>query len=100
MQKPLAIRPTKEIEEKLEKLIRIEKIEKSTLIRKILNKGIDEELKKCAIELFENRKISLAKAADLANVSLREMMDLIREKGISLHITSEDIQEDFKAAMK
>jgi predicted HTH domain antitoxin len=100
MQKPLSIRPTREIEEKLEKLIKIEKIEKSALIRKILNMGIDEDLKKCAIELFRNKKVSLAKAAEIADISVREMIDLIREEGVSLHITAEDIKEDYEAVMK
>ncbi len=100
MQKPLSIRLTEEIERKLKKLIEIEKLEKSTLMRKILNSGIDEELRKCSLELFKDRKVSLAKAAEIAGVSIREMMDLIREKGVSLHITAEDIRNDFEAAMK
>ncbi len=58
------------------------------------------QLKKCAIELFENKKVSLAKAAEIANVSIREMMDLMKGRGISLHITVDDIQEDFEATMK
>jgi len=69
-------------------------------MRKILNSGIDEELRKCSLELFKDRKVSLAKAAEIAGVSIREMMDLIREKGVSLHITAEDIRNDFEAAMK
>ena len=100
MRKPLTIRPTEEIEKKLEKLIDIEKIEKPALIRKILNKGLDEELKKCAFELFQDRKVSLAKAAEIADISIREMMDLVKEKGGSLHITVEDIIEDFEAAVE
>jgi predicted HTH domain antitoxin len=100
MQNPLSIRPTEEMEKKLEKLIEIEKIEKSTLIRKILTNGIDEELKKCVLQLFKDKKVSLAKAAEIAGISIREMIDLIKEQGESLHITVEDIQEDFEAAMK
>jgi len=75
-------------------------VEKSALIRKILTTGIDEELKKCVLALFKDNKVSLARAAEIAHVSIREMMDVIREKGIPLHITAEDIQEDFDAAMK
>ncbi|MBA7541922.1 hypothetical protein ES705_34238 [subsurface metagenome] len=100
MQKIISIRPTEEIERKLERLIGIEKTERSALIRRILDIGIDEELKKHALELFRDKKVSLAKAAEIANISVREMMDLIKEKGVSLHITIEDIREDFEAAMK
>ncbi|KYK31227.1 MAG: hypothetical protein AYK19_04090 [Theionarchaea archaeon DG-70-1] len=100
MQSPISIRPSKEIEKKLEKLIDLEKTERSTLIRRVLAIGIDEELKKCALQLFKDKKVSLAKAAEIADISIREMMDLIKDKGISLHITIEDIQEDFEAAMR
>jgi predicted HTH domain antitoxin len=100
MQKPISIRPTDEIEKKLEKLMKIEKTERSTLIRKVLTTGIDEELKKHALALFRDKKISLAKAAEIADISVREMMDLVKEKDIPLHITAEDIREDFEAAMK
>jgi predicted HTH domain antitoxin len=51
-------------------------------------------------ELYKNKKVSLAKAAEIADVSVREMMDLIKERGIALHITTEDIREDFEAAME
>lgn len=40
----------------------LEKTEKSTLIRKILAIGIDEELKKYALESFKDKRVSLAKA--------------------------------------
>ncbi|MDI6885416.1 MAG: UPF0175 family protein [archaeon] len=42
----------------------------------------------------------MAKAAEIADLSVREMMDLIKEKGIPLHISIEDVREDFEAAMK
>lgn len=70
------------------------------MIRRILDTGINEELKKRALGLFRDKKVSLAKAAEIADISVREMMDLIKEKGISLHISIEDIREDFEAAMK
>ena len=70
------------------------------IIRRILDIGIEEDLKKHALELFRDKKVSLAKAAEIADISVREMMDLIKEKGISLHITIEDVREDFEAATR
>jgi len=100
MQKVISVRPTEEMERKIERLIRIEKTERSALIRRILDTGIKEELKKHALVLFRDKKVSLAKAAEIADVSVREMMDLIKEKKISLHISVDEIREDFEAAMK
>ena len=100
MRETISIRPTEEIERKLEKLMDLEKTEKSNLIRKILIAGIDKELKTHALTLYRDKKVSFAKAAEIAEISIREMMDLEREEGFSLHITIEDIKEDFEAAMK
>ncbi len=81
-------------------LISIEQMGKSALIRRILDRGLNEELKRYALELFRDKRVSLAKAAEIAGISVRAMMDLIKEKDIPLHITLEDIREDFEAAMK
>jgi len=99
MQKIISIRPTEEMAKKLEMLISIEQMGKSALIRRILDRGLNEELKRYALELFRDKRVSLAKAAEIAGISVREMMDLIKEKDIPLHITLEDIREDFEAAI-
>lgn len=78
----MSIRPTEEMERKLEKLMNLEKTERSTLIRKILTTGIDKELKTHAVALFRDKKVSLAKAAEIAEISIREMMDVVKEEGL------------------
>nr|QNO42243.1 hypothetical protein MKPHGJHB_00021 [Methanosarcinales archaeon ANME-2c ERB4]QNO43291.1 hypothetical protein BKKEKDFB_00003 [Methanosarcinales archaeon ANME-2c ERB4]QNO45484.1 hypothetical protein MJLNBAKA_00003 [Methanosarcinales archaeon ANME-2c ERB4]QNO45653.1 hypothetical protein JMABOEBK_00050 [Methanosarcinales archaeon ANME-2c ERB4] len=99
MQKTISIRPTEKIERKLDWLVSIENIGKSAVIRKILETGINEELKNRALELYRDNKVSLAKAAEIADISVREMMDLVKKKDISLHIEIEEIREDFEAAI-
>ena len=98
MQEVISIRPTEEIEEKIEKLAKLEHMEKSTLVRKLLLKGADEELKKQALEMFRENKVSAGRAAEIAGISIYEMLDLIKQKGFALHITKQDIEEDFKYA--
>ena len=100
MHRTISIRPTDELMKKLEKLGMIEQRERSVLLRRILMTGLEEDLKKHALALYRERKVSLAKAAELADISVREMMDLIKEKGLSLHITGEDLREDFEAALR
>ena len=46
------------------------------------------------------KKVSLAKAADIAGISIREMLDILNEKGIPLHISQKSIMKDFEAAMQ
>ena len=75
-------------------------MEKSTLVRKLLDIGIKEELKEYALDMFIKRKVSLGKAAEIAGVSIREMLEIIKERDLKLHVSTNDIKSDFEAAMK
>jgi len=79
MGKIISIRPTEEMARKLERLISIEQMGKSALLRRVLDRGLNEELKRYAVELFRDKRVSLAKAAEIAGISVREMMDFKRE---------------------
>jgi predicted HTH domain antitoxin len=96
----ISIRPTQEIEEKIEELSRIKRMEKSALVRNLLEVGIKEELKEHALDMFIKRRISLGKAAEIAGISFREMLEMIKERDVPLHISARDIKSDFEAAMK
>jgi predicted HTH domain antitoxin len=42
------------------------------------------------------KKVSLAKAAEIAGISIREMLDILNEKCIPLHISQKSIMKDFE----
>ena len=96
----ISVRHTSDIERKIKKLMEFEGADKSSIIRRALERGLNEELKKLALNLYLERKISLAKAAEIAEVSIRDMVELIKERGISLNLTVEDLRKDFEEAMK
>jgi len=50
--------------------------------------------------LYREGKVTLWRAAGMANLSLREMMELAAEKGIEMHYTVKDLEEDINAALK
>ncbi|RLG25290.1 hypothetical protein DRN85_06145 [Methanosarcinales archaeon] len=96
----ISIQPTEDMYSKIEQLSKARYMDKSTLIRKLINIGIEHELKDYAIDLFRNKKISLGKAAEISGISIREMLDLLKEKDIQLNISTWDIQKDFDAATR
>ena len=96
----ISVRSTSDLERKIRKLMEFEKSDKSSIIRKALEKGVNEELKRLALNLYIERKVSLAKAAEIAEISTRDLLKLIKERGLSLNITVEDLRKDFKEAMK
>lgn len=46
-----------------------------------------------AVHRYQTEELSLAKAADLAGVSWAQMRDVLREKGVSLKLGPETIEE-------
>ncbi len=61
---------------------------------------ITATLKEVAVAHYMERKISLAKAASMAGISLTEMKEFLLEKGIIPRIGVEDVrelEEDYEA---
>lgn len=51
-----------------------------------------------AIMQYKERKISIGRAAEIANLSISETMDLFAELGIKSNVTYEDYLEGLKYA--
>ncbi|MCS4540894.1 MAG: UPF0175 family protein [Euryarchaeota archaeon] len=96
----VAMRISKDLWRELEKITEIEALSKSDALRKMLEKGIKEWKKDLALQLLQQGKITLWKAAKMAEVTIWDMLDLTEKKGISLPIKAKDIIEDIKAGLK
>jgi len=53
-----------------------------------------------ATELYREGKVSLGKAAEIAEVSKWEMMEVLASKGIPLQYDEEDLKEDVETLEK
>lgn len=72
------------------------KADTSEVLRKVIEKGLgDFELEK-ALTLLREGKITRAKAAELAGVSIYEIIDFAAEKGIPFFYTKKDLEEDLR----
>lgn len=99
--KPLGVRVPEEIERHLKEFMELEGVNKSTAVRKILKRGISEWRKGRALELLGQGKITFARAAELAGVSLWEMSELVRDRKIEwVHLSPEEIEREFELAKK
>lgn len=83
----------KEIEEE-------EQSDRATTIRKLLIRAIKEWKMEHALKLYHEGKVTLWRAARLAEVSLREMMEKAAQKGIEFKYTGKDLEEDIQAALR
>lgn len=83
---------------KIERLSKIRYMDTPSLVRKLIDIGIEHELKDYAIGLFRDKKVSLGKAVEISGISKRAMLELLKERDITLNISTRDIQKDFNAA--
>lgn len=82
VQKTISTRVPKKIEEELELVGKVEKVDRSTAVRKILEIGLKKWKIERALDLLKKEKITFNKAAELAGISVWELADLLKERKI------------------
>ena len=80
--------------EDLEMIEKEEQTERAEVMRKLLAKAIKEWKIKKALELLKERKATFRKAAELADVSYVEMMDLASKADIDSGYSLKDLKKD------
>jgi len=91
----VSARIPREMEQEVEALMREEHLEKSAALRKVLHIGLDEYRRERALRLLSERKVTLSKAAEVAKVSIWEMMSMARDRRIVW--VDDDLMEDLHA---
>ena len=94
MRQVMTIRLADEDVRLVEELAKRSDKDKSTMVRDLVEYGKIY----LAIKLYKEGKISIGKAAKIANLSISETMDLFAELGIKSNIELEDYLEGLKYA--
>jgi len=84
----------------LRRIEEVEKADRATVVRKLLAASVAEWKKDYALKLYSQGRVTLWRAARLAGVTLREMMEIAAERGIEFKYTLKDLDEDLAAALK
>jgi predicted HTH domain antitoxin len=80
----------------LEAIEQVEQADRSTTVRKLLSRAIQDWKLDHYSRLYGSGKLTLARAAREARVSLWEMMDYVKTKKITAQYDLEDFQRDLK----
>ena len=97
--KPLAVRIPKEIEKEILEVVERAKLDKATVVRNLLELGIAEWRKQTALELLRDGKVTFAKAAEIAKLSLWEFADLVKQRNVEwVRFSPEEIKKELKEA--
>lgn len=92
MQRVISIRLDKEDLDFVEKTSKEERTEKAKILREMIEKG----RLYLAIDQYRKGKISLGKAAEKANKSISEMIDILAELGIKSPMTKQQYLQGLK----
>lgn len=95
----ITTRVPEELAKEVERIAQAEALDKSTTIKRLLIKAVEAWKMDHALKLYQEGKISIGKAAEIAGVSLWEILDTILKRKIPLQITRDDLEEDLKAAL-
>src|SRR5205807_3558242 len=80
----------------LEAIEEVEQYDRSTTVRKLLSRAIQDWKLDHYSRLYGSGKLTLARAAREAGVSLWKMMDYVKTRKITAQYDLEDLQRDLK----
>lgn len=95
----ISTRVPDEVAKDLQEIEKEEKTDRATVIRKLLARAIEQWKMDHALKLYKEGKVTLWRAARMADVTLREMMEQAAKQGIQFKYTEKDLEEDIKAAL-
>lgn len=93
---PIAARIPQELERELEKYMKIEHLERSVAIRRLLYKSLQEWREEYAIGLLIDGKTTISKAAEISGMDIWSFIARIKEKKINW-IKDKIIEKDLEA---
>ncbi len=92
----VASRIPKDLLADVKKVEEVEHVDRSTAIRKLLYAAVREWKLDYAARLYRENRATLGKAAEEAGISIREMMDYLRQKKVPLQYDLEDFEADLR----
>ena len=90
----ISARIDKELAKEIEEIVKERGIDRSAAIRELLYMGLREYKLKKALELVRERKVTVWKAAEIAGLTYREMLEKLREHNVPFPISEEEIARE------
>lgn len=93
MTKQMNLRLEEKLIKEFEELAKQENLDRSSLVKKILVEGLQQERLNFALQKYILKEISLERAAEIAKVSIYELLLKMSQLGISSNISLEDLKK-------
>jgi len=96
MDKPITTRLPEEFVKRIKELAKKENLDSSAVIRRLLARALEEEKLKMVLEKLSLHKVSINKAANMLDISLWEMIELIKKNNIDwTNYNEEELEREF-----
>jgi predicted HTH domain antitoxin len=92
----VSVRLSKETLAEVDRLAARLKTDRSEALRRFIDRGLREAKIDSALDLLRGKKASMGRAAEMAGVTLYEMLDLARERGVPSGYGPEDLERDLR----
>ncbi|MBI4170385.1 MAG: UPF0175 family protein [Candidatus Aenigmarchaeota archaeon] len=93
---PISTRIPKTLEKELEEYMKTEHLEKSTAVRKLLIKSLQEWREEHALKLLAEGRTTISKATEIAGVDIWTFIEKVKQSKI-VWVKDEIISEDLEA---
>ena len=93
----VSARLPKEMVDLIEEIAREEKVDRSTVLDRALGHYIREWKLQKALESYREGDATLPRAAEIAGLTVWEMIDILSKRKIQPQYDIEDLEEDLKA---
>lgn len=70
--------------------------DRSEVLRRLIRSGLDDWRTEKALEELREHKVTLRRAAEIADVTYVEMLSLASEEGMDVGYTTEDLERDLE----
>jgi predicted HTH domain antitoxin len=92
----ISARIDEELAKRIARIMRKRGIDRSAAVRELLGMGLREYQLKEVLELVRERKITVWRAAEIAQVTYREMLDQLRERNVPFPVTVGEIARELE----
>ncbi|MEW5985469.1 MAG: UPF0175 family protein [Chloroflexota bacterium] len=96
----LNVRVSNDLVTALEDIARQEHLDRGAVVRRLLIDGVHRWQLERAIVLYREDRLTKERAAEMADVSLYEFIELVRERNIPLHLNVDEALEEVKALIR
>jgi predicted HTH domain antitoxin len=96
-QKHVTARVSEDLYEKIEHIREEEQTDRSTAVKRLLERGVGDWQVETAIRRYREGTVSIGRAAEIADVSIWRFLDILGERGVEMNYDESDLEADFIA---